>query len=105
MLFSSIFAVAAVLATSASAAVLARNKHVADFRIYGEAGCYAKNLGVWTVIDDDIQDNPCTIFHDHVESVTVIDIIDGCKREIRPSRASLLRSGHVTNWISARLCR
>ncbi|POR37009.1 Uncharacterized protein TPAR_02791 [Tolypocladium paradoxum] len=82
MLFSSTLAAAIVLATGANAAVLTRNKNVAQFRIYGETGCHEKNLGVWTVIDDDIKNNPCKTFRDDVKSVTVEQINVGCKLHV-----------------------
>ncbi|PNY25622.1 Uncharacterized protein TCAP_04437 [Tolypocladium capitatum] len=82
MLLSSILAAATALATGAGAGVLPRNKHVADFRIYGATGCYEKNLGVWTVIDDDIKGNPCTRFGDDVRSVMVANVNDGCRLHV-----------------------
>lgn len=67
----------------ASAAIFTRSDaHVADFRIFGEEGCYKKNEGVWTVLQSDV--NNCTIFNKYseniVKSVTLTDINAGCKR-------------------------
>lgn len=83
MLPTTVFASIAALAVgSQAAAVLARNKHVADFRVYGERDCFGKNLGVWTVIDDDFKNNECKSLRDEtIKSVTTTDINKGCKRE------------------------
>lgn len=77
-----VFAAIATLATGINAAAFRRNIHVADFRSFGEPGCSAKNLGVWTVIDDDIVENGCNDFNgDVVKSLSLTDINEGYTRE------------------------
>lgn len=74
-----IVAVAALASTSSALAI--RNKHVGDFRLFSNEGCFAGNLGVWTVIDDDVRDNPCQRIPDDtgVRSVFVTDVYSKCE--------------------------
>lgn len=73
-----IVAVAALASTSSALAI--RNKHVGDFRLFADQGCSAGNLGVWTVIDDDVRDRPCQRIPDDtgVRSVFVTDVNGEC---------------------------
>ncbi|PHH90531.1 hypothetical protein CDD83_3373 [Cordyceps sp. RAO-2017] len=77
-------AAAAFVACSQAAAILPRNKHVADFRLYGLEDCnQKKNLGIWTVIDDDFKPNECkSLNDDSVKSVRNVDILGNCKLHV-----------------------
>lgn len=66
-----------LFAGTALAAAIA-NTHVADFRGFGNIDCDKENLGVWTVIDDDVVDRPCVQFDDGVLSVKMVDIVAHC---------------------------
>ncbi|KAM4057184.1 hypothetical protein HRG_004025 [Hirsutella rhossiliensis] len=103
MLPTTIFASVAALAVgSQAAAILPRNKHVADFRLFGEKGCYAKNLGIWTVIDDDFKNNECKSLNDEtVKSVTTVDINKGCKLYVFTDAACR----HGRQLVPERACR
>ncbi|PHH64734.1 hypothetical protein CDD81_3996 [Ophiocordyceps australis] len=82
MLFSTV-ATAIALATGAAASPVTRNKHVADFRVYGGTDCYQQNMGVWTVIDTDFRPNECKSLKDtSIKSVSLVDINNGCKLHI-----------------------
>ncbi|KAG5913919.1 hypothetical protein E4U53_004748 [Claviceps sorghi] len=48
-----------VALAGATHALAVRNKHVADFRLFGEQGCFRLNQGIWTVIDDDFRPGEC----------------------------------------------
>ncbi|KAK2598090.1 hypothetical protein QQS21_005801 [Conoideocrella luteorostrata] len=73
-----LIAAVVALATSTSALTI-RNKHVADFRLFGEEGCYKKNEGVWTVIDDDFKPNECkSLDGNPAKSILNIDTNQGC---------------------------
>ncbi|KAF7564027.1 hypothetical protein G7046_g112 [Stylonectria norvegica] len=85
MQFATILVSVAALAIGASAAVLPRDTHVADFRVFGEAGCYKDNLGVFTVLDTDFTPNECKSFEGNVvKSLNLGDINDGCTMYIYP---------------------
>ena len=76
-------------AASACNALAIRNKHVSDFRVFGDTGCKNINLGVWTVIDDDIGPSECKIFADDpVKSIFLTDLNDECT-----SRSTLAENG------------
>uniref|UniRef100_A0A1Y1NMD0 Uncharacterized protein n=1 Tax=Photinus pyralis TaxID=7054 RepID=A0A1Y1NMD0_PHOPY len=80
-MYSSIIIVAVAALVSTSRALTIRNKHVGDFRLFSDEGCSAGNLGVWTVIDDDVRDHPCQGIPDdtNVRSVFVTDVDDNCE--------------------------
>lgn len=81
MQFSTVFVSAAALFMGASASPITRDTHIADFRLYGKAGCSAQNLGIWTVLDDAL--DKCTPFNDVVKAVTLEDSTKGCKCRTR----------------------
>jgi hypothetical protein len=63
-----------------AAAIEPRNIHVADFRGFGATKCYEENLGVWTVIDDDVDGGPCNDFAGNtVHSLWLSNILDKCQ--------------------------
>lgn len=76
---SNIIAVAFAVLISGSSALTMRNKHVADFRLFGKTGCHDDNFGVWTVIDDDIKHGKCnTLNAEAVQSIFATAVNDGC---------------------------
>ncbi|KJZ74950.1 hypothetical protein HIM_05681 [Hirsutella minnesotensis 3608] len=80
MLVSTIFASVAILATGVQSAFIPRNKHVADFRLFGGEDCANPNLGIWTVIDTDFQNYECKSLNDDtVKSVLGVSETRGCK--------------------------
>ncbi|EFY87641.1 hypothetical protein J3458_006868 [Metarhizium acridum] len=75
-----IVAVAAAALLAPSSALTMRNKHVGDFRLFSHQGCFDGNLGVWTVIDDDVAHQPCQPMNDiAVHSVNVNAVNGACK--------------------------
>ncbi|KAK1249783.1 hypothetical protein MKX08_009786 [Trichoderma sp. CBMAI-0020] len=82
MHFFSAVAAAATLIAGSNALFIPRNIHVADFRLYGGEDCFAGNLGVWTVIDDDFQNGECKSLNEDdngaVHSLSLTDINKGC---------------------------
>lgn len=78
MLAIRMFASVAALASTASALTI-RNAHVADFRLYGEQGCFADNQGIWTVISEDFAPNECKGLNGYVpRSIRNQDTNPGC---------------------------
>lgn len=73
-----IICTAASLATAA--AITPRNIHVSDFRGFGATNCHDENLGVWTVIDEDlVADQPCKDFGDNtVFSLQLSNMLENC---------------------------
>ncbi|KAG5920160.1 hypothetical protein E4U61_000210 [Claviceps capensis] len=68
----------AALASVAHALTI-RNAHVADFRLYGEQGCFADNQGIWTVISEDFAPNECKGLNGYVpRSIRNQDTNPGC---------------------------
>lgn len=83
MHFFSVVAAAATLIAGSNALFIPRNIHVADFRLYGGEDCFAGNLGVWTVIDDDFKNGECKSLNDEEDgavphSLSLTDINKGC---------------------------
>ncbi|KHN99749.1 uncharacterized protein MAM_02602 [Metarhizium album ARSEF 1941] len=70
-------AAAAAALVSTSSALAVRNKHVGDFRLFSQPGCSSINLGIWTVLDDDV--GVCSNMREQdVGSVSVVDITSPC---------------------------
>lgn len=94
------------VALAESAAILPPNKHVSDFRLFGEEGCFKLNLGVYTVISQDFENNGCnSLGSETVKSLLNTDIIKGCRREpplIRPTRWKLT-FGHSSRLFRRRM--
>ena len=81
--------------TSAAALAL-RNIHVADFRGFGGTNCFDENLGIWTVIDDDVKHGECMGFNGNdVRSLRVEDVNEGC----------VSKYGRVKRWERRMLMR
>ncbi|OAQ69896.1 hypothetical protein VFPPC_15505 [Pochonia chlamydosporia 170] len=76
---SNIITVIIAALVSSSAALVIRNKHVGDFRLFSNQGCSAGNLGVWTIIDDDVKHGKCVSINDSVQSIYATDVNQGCK--------------------------
>ncbi|KAG6009547.1 hypothetical protein E4U21_002183 [Claviceps maximensis] len=63
----------------ATHALAIRNKHVADFRLFGEQGCSRQNQGIWTVIDEDFRPNECKSLGGSLpRSIRNVDVNRGC---------------------------
>lgn len=89
------FTIIITFAKSTAGAVIPRNTHLADFRGFGANGCVEQNLGVWTIIDTDIQPGECKGFNgETVKALTLSDLNDGCKSTFRmpPLRAASTKS-------------
>ncbi|KAG5971648.1 hypothetical protein E4U55_001156, partial [Claviceps digitariae] len=72
-------AVVALAGTSATHALTIRNKHVADFRLFGEQGCSKQNQGIWTVVDLDFRPHECKSLGESLpRSILNVDINRGC---------------------------
>ncbi|KAG5927017.1 hypothetical protein E4U42_002700 [Claviceps africana] len=68
-----------VVLAGAAHALAVRNKHVADFRLFGEQDCYRQNQGIWTVIDDDFRADECkTLGGSLPRSIRNVDMNGGC---------------------------
>lgn len=81
MLATQIFAAIAAL-TSTASALTVRNKHVADFRLFGAQGCSQRNEGIWTVIDDDFKPDECKSLNGlPATSILNVNISPGCQRK------------------------
>lgn len=87
--------------TSLAAAVIPRVRHLGDFRGWDGVGCdpspntasasSVNNLGIWTVLEDEVVGAPCKGFNGQdVWSLRVEDIEPDCccKCDKWPSRAS-----------------
>ncbi|KAG5993172.1 hypothetical protein E4U54_003459 [Claviceps lovelessii] len=79
MLASHMLAGVVALAGAAHALTI-RNRHVADFRLFGEQGCSKQNQGIWTVIDLDFRPNECKSLGTSLpRSIRNVDINRGCQ--------------------------
>ena len=68
------------LGLASAVAIEPRNIHVADFRGFGATKCYEENLGVWTVIDEDVDNERCKDFAgNNVHSLRLSNILDKCQ--------------------------
>jgi hypothetical protein len=103
MKFSTVYiAVVSGFITVASASVIpaARDDaHIGDFRLYGESGCSAQNLGVWTMLESDVSKTAhaqtChSMSGDNAWSVSLADIIGGCWRKSCHRRYTRVRIYH-----------
>ncbi|KAG6030431.1 hypothetical protein E4U41_000100 [Claviceps citrina] len=75
---SHMLATVAALATAAAGLAI-RNKHVADFRLFGQPGCSRDNEGIWTVIDDDFRPGECKSMRGILaRSIRNVDTNRGC---------------------------
>ncbi|KAK0624805.1 hypothetical protein B0T17DRAFT_253466 [Bombardia bombarda] len=50
--------------------------YVGDYRVWGEPGCSAQNLGVGTVTESGL--DTCKNFGDIVKAVNLTNVVDGC---------------------------
>ncbi|QPH02470.1 hypothetical protein C2857_006680 [Epichloe festucae Fl1] len=76
---ASLFIASVAALASSTSALTIRNKHVADFRLFGEQGCSKQNQGVWTVIDVDFKPNECkSLQGSPAMSILNIDTNKGC---------------------------
>lgn len=79
MLFTTFATALAALYTGASAAAVPRNVHLGDFREFGVVDCHDDNLGVWTIVDDDLAGKPCQTFNgDKPKSIKMSDLYPTC---------------------------
>jgi hypothetical protein len=71
--------VVAVVALVSGAGAAAINKNLGNFRLFSQPGCRRGNLGVWTVIDDDVANSKCQVLSEPaVQSVFAPAIAQGC---------------------------
>lgn len=74
-----------------------RTAYLGDFRSFGALGCSATNLGVTTVIDDDLVGKTCAGFYDAgVGSVSLTNVIEQCKSETLATLCNLFERLRLT---------
>ncbi|ODA76903.1 hypothetical protein RJ55_07419 [Drechmeria coniospora] len=77
-------AMAAVLASSASANSVLANNTIASFRLFGLRGCLFNYLDDWTAVEADARDDVCKTFGSKTspQSVQIVNIAKRCKLQV-----------------------
>ncbi len=65
-----------------------QDRYIGDFRLFGQTGCFAENLGVWTITQSTL--DICYDLDEEVRAIRVSRTIENCGRKLGRPLDSLL---------------